>query len=201
MSDKSNSSAIADTALEQLFLAARTHNGWNDAPVDDATLQAIYELAKMGPTSANCSPGRFVFVRSAAAKEKLRPAISSGNLAKTMAAPVTVIVAYDTRFYDKLPVLFPHTDARPWFTSSPEMIEESAFRNGTLQGAYLIMAARALGLDTGPISGFKRELVDAAFFQGTSLKSNFIVNLGHGDSSKVFKRLPRLTFQECCSLV
>lgn len=186
--------------LATLFTEARTHNGWTDKPVSDETLKALYDLTKMGPTSANCSPGRFVFVRSPEAKEKLRPALSSGNLEKTMAAPVTVIAAIDSEFYEKLPVLFPHADARSWFTSSAAMAEETAFRNGTLQAGYLILAARALGLDTGAMSGFDKGKVDAAFFAGTTWKSNFLINLGHGDPSKLFGRLPRLGFEDACVL-
>jgi 3-hydroxypropanoate dehydrogenase len=187
-------------ALATLFTEARTHNGWTDQPVSDETLKALYDLTKMGPTSANCSPGRFVFVRSPEAKDKLRPALSSGNLEKTMAAPVTVIAAIDSEFYEKLPVLFPHADARSWFTSSAAMAEETAFRNGTLQAGYLILAARALGLDTGAMSGFDKGKVDAAFFAGTTWKSNFLINLGHGDPSKLFGRLPRLGFEDACVL-
>lgn len=192
--------ALDDAALAALFTEARTHNGWTDDPVSDETLKALYDLVKMGPTSANCSPARFVFVRSAAAKEKLRPALSSGNLEKTMAAPVTVIAAIDNEFYEKLPELFPHADARSWFTSSPAVSEETAFRNATLQAGYLILAARALGLDTGAMSGFDKGKVDAAFFAGTTWKSNFLINLGHGDPSKLFGRLPRLAFDDACVL-
>jgi 3-hydroxypropanoate dehydrogenase len=192
--------SLDDRALDVLFRTARSHNAWLDRPVPDALLARLYDLAKMGPTSANSSPGRFVFVRSAEGKEKLRPALSSGNLEKTMKAPVTVIVAEDEAFYDKLPALFPHKDARPWFTSSPELARETAFRNATLQGGYLILAARALGLDTGPMSGFDRKIVDEAFFAGTSWRSNFLVNLGYGDPSGVFERLPRLTFSDACRL-
>ncbi len=192
--------ALDDAALAALFTEARTHNGWTDDPVSDETLKALYDLVKMGPTSANCSPARFVFVRSAIAKEKLRPALSSGNLEKTMAAPVTVIAAIDNEFYEKLPELFPHADARSWFTSSPAVSEETAFRNATLQAGYLILAARALGLDTGAMSGFDKGKVDAAFFAGTTWKSNFLINLGHGDPSKLFGRLPRLAFDDACVL-
>ncbi|MCS4245208.1 3-hydroxypropanoate dehydrogenase [Rhizobium sp. BIGb0125] len=191
---------LDSNALAALFTEARTHNGWSDQPVTDAELQKIYELTRMGPTSANCSPARFVFVRSAEAKEKLRPALSSGNLEKTMAAPVTVIAAIDAQFFEKLPELFPHADAKSWFTSSPAVAEETAFRNGTLQAGYLILAARSLGLDTGPMSGFDKAKVDEAFFAGTSWKSNFLINLGHGDPSKLFGRLPRLSFEEACVL-
>lgn len=191
---------LDSNALAALFTEARTHNGWSDQPVTDAELQKIYELTRMGPTSANCSPARFVFVRSAEAKEKLRPALSSGNLEKTMAAPVTVIAAIDEQFFEKLPELFPHADAKSWFTSSPAVAEETAFRNGTLQAGYLILAARSLGLDTGPMSGFDKAKVDEAFFAETSWKSNFLINLGHGDPSKLFGRLPRLSFEEACVL-
>lgn len=187
-------------ALAALFTEARTHNGWNDQPVTDAELQKIYALTRMGPTSANCSPARFVFVRSPEAKAKLRPALSSGNLEKTMAAPVTVIAAVDGEFFEKLPELFPHADAKSWFTSSPAVAEETAFRNATLQAGYLILAARGLGLDTGPMSGFDKAKVDEAFFAGTSWKSNFLINIGHGDPSKLFGRLPRLAFEEACVL-
>ncbi|WP_313614406.1 malonic semialdehyde reductase [Agrobacterium sp.] len=191
---------LDDKALAALFTEARTHNGWSDQPVTDAELQKIYELTRMGPTSANCSPARFVFVRSAEAKEKLRPALSSGNLEKTMAAPVTVIAAIDAQFFEKLPELFPHADAKSWFTSSPAVAEETAFRNATLQAGYLILAARSLGLDTGPMSGFDKAKVDQAFFAGTSWKSNFLINIGHGDPAKLFGRLPRLPFDEACVL-
>ncbi len=185
---------------ELLFTKARSFNKWQDRPVTDAQIAAIYDLARMGPTSANCSPARFVFVRTAEGKEKLRPVLSSGNLEKTMSAPVTAIVAHDTAFYDKLPQLFPHVDARPWFTSSPAFAEETAFRNGTLQAAYLIMAARLAGLDTGPMSGFKTDLVNEAFFAGTTWKANFLINIGYGDASGNFARLPRLAFDEACVL-
>lgn len=191
---------LDNQALAALFTDARTHNGWSDKPVTDAELEKLYDLTRMGPTSANCSPARFVFVRSAEAKEKLRPALSSGNLEKTMAAPVTVIAAIDAQFYEKLPTLFPHADARSWFTSSPAVAEETAFRNATLQAGYLILAARGLGLDTGAMSGFDKAKVDEAFFAGTSWKSNFLINLGHGDPSKLFGRLPRLSFEEACVL-
>ena len=191
-------SALDNKALAALFTEARTHNGWTDQPVSDEELTNIYDLTKMGPTSANCSPARFVFVRSAEGKEKLRPSLSSGNLEKTMSAPVTVIAAIDTEFYEKLPVLFPHADARSWFTSSAQMAEETAFRNATLQAGYLILAARALGLDTGAMSGFDKAKVDDAFFVGTKWKSNFLINIGHGDPSKLFGRLPRLSFEDAC---
>ena len=193
-------SALDAAALDTLFHAARTHNAWQDRPVSDATLHALYEALKFGPTSANCSPARFVFVRTPEGKEKLRPALSAGNLAKTMAAPVCVIVASDSEFYEKLPVLFPHADAKPWFTGSKLVAETTAFRNSTLQGGYLILAARALGLDTGPMSGFDNAKVDEAFFAGTTWTSNFLVNLGYGDPAGLFPRSPRLPFEEACVL-
>lgn len=194
-------SEVSADALDALFLTARTQNKWKPGAVEDSTLVRLYDLVKMAPTSANCSPARFVFVKSPQAKEKLRPALSSSNLEKTMSAPVTVIVATDRLFYDQLPKLFPHADAKSWFTSSPAMAEETAFRNGTLQGGYLIMAARALGLDTGAMSGFDKAKVDAAFFEGTNWTSNFLINLGHGDPTGVFARSPRLSFEEACRIV
>lgn len=194
------SEALNPTAQQTLFTEARTHNGWLPQTVSDETLCEIYALLKWGPTSANCSPARFVFVRTPEGKEKLRPALSSGNLEKTMTAPVTAIVAWDSEFYERLPALFPHGDARSWFTSSPALAEETAFRNSSLQAAYLIFACRALGLDTGPMSGFDREKVDAAFFTGTPLKSNLLINIGYGDASKVYGRLPRLAFEDACGL-
>jgi 3-hydroxypropanoate dehydrogenase len=189
---------VGDKALATLFTDARTHNGWDEKPVSDTTLIELYDLLKMAPTSANCSPGRFVFVRSAEGKERLKPALSSGNVEKTINAPVTVIAAIDREFYEKLPDLFPHADARSWFTSSPAVAEETAFRNANLQAAYLILAARALGLDTGAMSGFDNAKVDAAFFAGTTWKSNFLINLGYGNPSKLYQRLPRLGFYEAC---
>jgi 3-hydroxypropanoate dehydrogenase len=191
---------LDDAAQDTLFRTARTHNKWTGTPVPDAMLHALYDLLKMAPTSANSGPGRFVFVRTPEAKERLKPALSAGNLEKTMAAPVTVIVAYDPRFYDNLPKLFPHTDARAWFAGNEALAEETAFRNGTLQGAYLIMAARALGLDCGPMSGFDRAKVDEAFLADRGWKSNFLINLGYGDAEGVLERLPRLSFDEACVL-
>ena len=191
---------LNDAALDQLFRSARTYSHFLDKPVDAATLHALYDLLKFGPTSANSSPARFVFVQSKAAKEKLAPALSEGNLAKTMAAPVTVIVAHDMAFYDRLPELFPHADARSWFAGNDALIQTTAFRNGTLQGAYLILAARAFGLDCGPMSGFDNAKVDAAFFAGTTVKSNFLINLGYGDASKLHPRNPRLSFADACQI-
>jgi len=193
--------AIDAAARDLLFEGARTHNAWQDKPVPEAKLRELYDLLKMGPTSANCSPARFLFLRAPAAKERLRPALSQGNLAKTMAAPVTVIVAYDPKFYDLLPRLFPHADARSWFAGNKALAETTAFRNGTLQGAYLIVAARAVGLDCGPMSGFDNAKVDAAFLADRGWKSNFLVNLGYGDPSGLFPRSPRLTFEEACEVL
>ncbi len=194
--------SLDHSALAQLFTEARTHNAWKPDPIDDATLERLHELLKWAPTSANCSPGRFVFVKSRAGKERLRPAMDEGNLEKTMIAPVTVIVATDFEFYKNLPRLFPHApDSRSWFEGKPAAIETGGFRNGTLQGAYLLMAARALGLDCGPMSGFNNALVDAEFFAGTAIRSNFLVNLGHGDPAGVFPRSPRLAFSEACEIV
>ena len=191
---------LSDQALDQLFREARTHNAWQPKPVDDALLGRLLELTLLGPTSANSSPGRFVFVKSAAAKEKLRPALSAGNVDKTMAAPVTAIVAMDMAFYEHLPKLFPHADARGWFAGNDKAIAETAFRNSTLQGGYLILAARALGLDTGPMSGFDAAKVDEAFFAGTTVRSNFLVNLGYGDASTLFPRSPRFSFDEAARI-
>ena len=191
---------LDDRALDQLFRAARTQNKWQDRPVPDAKLQELYELLKWGPTSANSSPARFVFVRTPEGKAKLKEALSAGNLEKTMTAPVTVIVCYDSFFYDKLGQLFPHADAKPWFTSSPEFAEKTAFRNGSFQGAYLMLAARAIGLDVGAMSGFDNAKLDELFLAGTGWKSNFLVNLGYGDPAGLFPRSPRLSFDEAARL-
>lgn len=193
--------ALDDTALDTLFRTARTKWEWTDQPVTDDDLKALYDLVKLGPTSANCSPGRFVFVRSAEAKEKLKPALSAGNLDKTMAAPVTVIVAQDPLFYQSLPALFPHADAKSWFSGNPDLAEETAFRNSTLEGAYLILAARALGIDSGAMSGFDKAKVDRAFFGSNGWKSNFLINLGHAKPGEhPFPRLPKLDFDEATIL-
>lgn len=192
--------SLDQPSLDQLFLQARTYNAFS-GEIDDATVHRLYDLLKFGPTTANSTPARFVFVRSKEAKEKLGPALDEGNYAKTMAAPVTAIIAYDLRFYDKLPLLFPHTDAKGWFDTKPEeALTTIALRNGSLQGAYLILAARALGLDCGPMSGFDNAKVDAAFFAGTSIRSNFLVNLGKGDPASIFPRSPRLGFDEACRI-
>ncbi|MHC8287227.1 malonic semialdehyde reductase [Pseudomonas sp. XS1P51] len=193
--------ALTDDALRVLFTEARTHNGWTDEPVPDALLQRLYDLLKMAPTSANCSPGRFAFLRTAEAKERLAPALSKGNLEKTMTAPVTVIAAWDTTFFEHLPTLFPHADAKSWFTHSPQAAHETAFRNASLQGAYLILAARALGLDAGALSGFDAKKIDEAFFSDSTWTSNFIINLGYGDRTRLHDRLPRLAFNQACSLL
>lgn len=191
-----------DTAsLAQLFTAARTHNGFAPGTIDDKTLQTLYELLKWGPTAANGCPARFVFVRSPAAKARLKPALMAGNVDKTMAAPVTVIIGRDLAFYEKLPTLFPHADARAWFAGNDAAIEETSLRDSALQGAYLMLAARALGLDCGPMGGFDKAMIDAEFFAGTTVKSLFLVNLGHGDPARLYPRSPRLAFDEACQVI
>ncbi len=192
---------LDNNGIDLLFREARSHNGWDDSPVPDDTLRAIFDAVKMGPTSANCSPLRIVFLRSTEAKVRLKPALSKGNLDKTLTAPVVAILGYDTHFYDHMKYLFPHVDAKPWFTSSEALALETAFRNSTLQGAYLMLAARALGLDTGPMSGFDSAKVDAEFFAGTATKTNFICGLGYGDPAKVMKRHPRFKFEDVCQLL
>ncbi|HVU38001.1 MAG TPA: malonic semialdehyde reductase [Opitutales bacterium] len=194
---------IADeSSLDLLFRTARTHTYWQNKPVDDALLREAYELAKFGPTSANMSPMRITFVKSKAAKEKLKPCLSEGNVEKTMAAPATAIIGMDIHFFEQLPKLFPHADAKAWFKDLPEnILEYTALRNGSLQGAYFMLAARAVGLDCGPMSGFDNALVDAAFFAGTTIKSNFLCNLGYGERSKLHPRNPRLSFDEACKIV
>ena len=207
---------LSDTALDQLFREARTHAAWLDKPISDETLRQVYDLAKWAPTSANGSPARFVFIRTPQGKERLKPALSPGNLEKTMTAPVTVIIAYDLLFFEKLPKLFPHSPAmRDLFAANPQLVEITAKRNSSLQGAYLIMAARSLGLDCGPMSGFDNAKVDEEFFgagqecEGCEqeffpaghVKSNFLCNLGYGDPAKLFPRAPRLEFAEACSLL
>jgi 3-hydroxypropanoate dehydrogenase len=187
-------------ALDLLFREARTHNGWKPEPVPESLLRQVFDLTKFGPTSANCSPLRIVFVSSPEGKERLKPALAAGNLEKTLAAPVTAIFAIDSQFYEELPKLFPHADARAWFTSSPALAEATAFRNGTLQAGYFILAARALGLDCGPMSGFDNAAVDKEFFPDGRFKSNFLCNIGHGDPSKLFPRSPRFEFEEACSI-
>lgn len=194
---------LDDKVLDRIFREARTHNGWLPKPVTDDQLRAIHALMKWGPTSANSQPARIVFVRTQEGREKLRPALSSGNTEKTMSAPVTAIVAYDTQFYEHLPKSFPHDQtAITWFKGEGKeaVSAATAFRNGTLQGAYLIIAARALGFDCGAMSGFNNAVVDEAFFPDGRFKSNFLCNIGYGDVSKIFARSPRMTFDEACTL-
>ena len=192
---------LPDTSLDQLFRNARTRGAWHDKDVPDSLLHELVDLVKLGPTSGNCSPARFVFVKSREAKEKLEPFLSQGNREKTMKAPVCAIIGYDLDFYEHLPKLFPHTDAKAWFEGKPQKIADTAFRNGSLQGAYLILAARALGLDCGPMSGFDQEGVDLAFFAGTNVKSNFLCNLGYGDDAPLRPRSPRFDFDEIAQIV
>lgn len=189
-----------DAALDLVFRDARTHSAWQDRPVGEDVLRAAWDHARMGPTSANSQPARIVFVVSAEAKEKLRPALIPTNVDKTMSAPATAIIAYDLAFYDLLPELYPFADARSWFVGNEALIASTAFRNGSLQGGYFILAARALGLDCGPMSGFDNAAVDAAFFAGTSIRSNFLCNLGYGDTAKLRVRNKRLSFDEACRI-
>ena len=193
--------AVSDDALDQLFRAARTQNKWQEKPVSPTLLHALYDLMRMAPTSANCSPARLVFITSNAGRERIKPFIAPGNLPKVLTAPVTVIIGHDLEFYEKLPALFPHADARSWFVGNDKLIQTTAFRNGTLQGAYMLMAARAVGLVCGPMSGFDNDGVDKEFFANSSVKSNFICALGYGDPSGVFPRSPRLSFDEACQVV
>jgi 3-hydroxypropanoate dehydrogenase len=192
---------ISAECLNQLLLEARTHWVWRPEPVPIELLKEVYDLARFGPTSANSSPARFVFLTTPQAKERLRPALSPGNVDKTMTAPVTVIVAWDTEFHEKLPQLFPARDMRSIFAGNAALIHETAFRNGTLQGAYLMIAARGLGLDCGPMSGFDQQKVNAEFFPDGKWKANFLCNIGYGDSSKLFPRNPRLSFDEACRVL
>jgi len=192
---------LPDATLDQIFREARSQNGWTDTPVSETLIRAVYDLTRMGPTSANCSPARFVFVSSAEAKEKLAATSTPGNGEKIRTAPVTVIIGHDLKFYERIPELFPHNpQAKEWFSGNAELAEATAFRNGTLQGAYMMIAARALGLDCGPMSGFNNAKVDEAFFEGTSVKSNFICSIGEGDPAKVFARSPRLSFEDACRI-
>ncbi|NMG55736.1 malonic semialdehyde reductase [Aromatoleum aromaticum] len=210
------SSPLNEEGRKLLFSEARTHNAWLDKPVSDATLRELYELMKWGPTSVNCCPARILFLRTSEAKARLLPALASGNVEKTRSAPVTAIIGYDGRFYDRLPKLFPHTDARAWFVDTPELAEVTARRNSSLQGAYFIIAARAVGLDCGPMSGFDQAKVDHEFFPATRgagsdfeqeyfpdshVKTNFLCNLGYGDPAKLHPRGPRLDFDEACQLL
>lgn len=205
---------LNDEGLDLLFRAARTHNGWQEKPVSDDILRQLYDIMKWGPTSANCCPARVLFVRTPEGKQRLIAALAPGNVEKTMTAPVTAIIGYDGKFYEQLPKLFPHADARSWFVDTPELAEATARRNSTLQGAYFIMAARALGLDCGPMSGFDHAKLDHEFFPAqqkpdfeyeyfpdSHIKTNFLCNIGYGDPAKLFPRSPRLAFDEACKLV
>ena len=192
---------LGDDGLDLLFRNARSHKAWLDRPVPDDLLRRVYDLARLGPTSANCSPMRVLFLTSRAAKERLRPALSPNNVDKTMQAPVTAVIGHDLEFHEQLPRLFPGADMRANFVGKPELIATTAFRNGTLQGAYLMLAARALGLDCGGMSGFDNAKVDAEFFPDGRVKSNFLCNLGYGDPSKLTPRAPRLPFDEVCRII
>ncbi len=189
------------SSLDQLFNDARSYNGWRDEPVSEAQLKDIWKLTRMGPTSANCSPARLIFVVSEAAKARLKPHLMGGNVEKTMSAPATAIIGHDMKFYDRLPELFPHDDARSWFVGNEPLIAATAFRNGTLQAAYLMLAVRALGLDCGAMSGFDNDAVDREFFAGTEIKSNFLCNIGYGDSASLFPRSPRFEFDDACQVL
>ena len=191
---------LDDATLDLLFRKARTHYRWTDSPVSDDELRAVYDVLKLGPTSANCSPARFLFLRTGTAKERLRPALSAGNL-PSLAAPVLCIVAHDPAFFDHLPRLYPDVEARSWFAGNERLAAETAFRNGTLQGAYLLLAARAAGLDVGPMSGFDNDKVDAEFMPVRGWKSNFLVALGHAEPGEPHPRAPRLSFDEACVLL
>jgi len=192
---------LDNASRDLLFREARSQNGWLDKPVDDATLREAFELARMGPTSANCSPMRIVFVRPGPEKDKLMSCLSSGNQAKTALAPVTAIIANDFEFYEHFPFLFPHDDARSWFTGNQTLIDTTAMRNGSLQGAYFMLACRSVGLDCGPMSGFENDQVDALFFADTKVRSNFLCNLGYGDPAALFPRSPRFAFDEVCTVL
>lgn len=194
--------AITESAQKQIFTEARTHNAWRDREIPVELLKSLYDLMKWGPTSANCCPARLIFLTTAAAKERLRPHLSEGNRDKTMAAPAVAIVGFDTLFYEKLPDLFPHKpEAREWFEGEEKSGNVTAFRNGSLQGGYFIIAARSLGLDCGPMSGFDNDGVDQEFWPDGRIKSNFLCNLGYGDPSGLFPRGPRLDFDEACEVL
>ena len=195
------STPIDERSLDVLFRDARTHSAWQDKPVPESLLRQMFNLAKMAPTSANCSPMRLVFVSTAEGKARLKPALSAGNVDKTMAAPVTAIIAQDTRFYEHLPTLFPHADAKSWFVGNDALIQATMFRNASLQGAYVIMAARALGLDCGPMSGFDAAKLNAEFFPDGRFQVNFLCNLGYGDRGKLFARSPRFECEDVCTFV
>jgi 3-hydroxypropanoate dehydrogenase len=194
-------SALADSALDQLFNNARTHYDWRPEQLPENLLRQLYDLLKLGPTSANGSPARFLFCSSPEARARLAACVSTQNAPKVLSAPVTVIIGMDMAWADRLPELFPHADARSWFAGDQALIRATAFRNSSLQGAWLIMAARALGLDTGPMSGFDSAAVDNAFWQGTTVETNFICSIGHGTGEKLFARLPRLSFEDACQVL
>jgi 3-hydroxypropanoate dehydrogenase len=196
-----SSAALTDESFDILFRQARSHNAWQEKPVSDDLLKQLYDLLKMGPTSANACPGRFVFIKSPEAKQKLKACLDEGNVKKSMTAPVVAIIGMDLEFYEQLPKLFPHTDARAWFVGKVDKIQETAFRNSSLQGAYLMLAARSLGLDCGPMSGFDSAKLDAAFFPDGKVKSNFICALGYGDPAGLYPRGPRLDFDEAAEIV
>ncbi len=197
----SDSTKIDTAALAQIFTEARTHNAYLDRPVPDALLHEAVDIAKIGPTSANQSPLRIVFLRSKEAKERLRPALMEGNLAKTIAAPVVALTAYDTKFFEHAPFLMPHFDVRPWFEGNEAFATRAAFQNGTLQVAYLIIALRAVGLDTGPMTGFDNAKIDAEFFPDGRFKSNVLINIGYGDRDKLFPRSPRFSFDQIAKII
>lgn len=192
---------IDDKALDIIFRDARSHNGWQDKPVSEQQLRELYDLMKWGPTSANCQPLRIIFVRSDEAKERLKPCMAEGNVDKSMSAPVVAILGMDMEFYEQLPRVFPHTDARSWYAGKAAKIAETAFRNSSLQGAYFMLAARSIGLDCGPMSGFDGEKLNAEFFPDGKVKVNFVCALGSGDPAKLFDRLPRLDFDEVCKVL
>lgn len=194
-------SELDENSLDLILTRARTHNGWSGRPVSDAQIRRLFDILKMGPTSANCMPGRFIFVRTPEAKARLTPALAPGNVAKVEAAPVVAILGHDVEFWRHLSRLFPHKEMAVHYKDNPAFAEVNAFRNGTLQGAWLIIAARAMGLDTGAMSGFKNDMVDAEFFAGTTVKSNFLCCLGYGDASKVMGKLPKFDFDEVCEII
>lgn len=196
-----NSNILPDQSFDQLFRTARTANAWKNEPISDDLLKKIYDIAKFGPTSANTCPLRIVFVKTPEAKERLKPAVAPGNISKVLDAPVCAIFAHDMAFYEHLKFLFPHTDARPWFEGKPDVVLDTAFRNGTLQAAYFMIVARGFGLDCGPMSGFDKAKVDAEFFPDGRFKSNFICSLGYGDHSKTFPRSPRFSFDDACKII
>lgn len=199
---KQHSSPLSNDALDLIIREARSHNGWLDKPVSDELLQQLYDIVKMGSTSMNTCPARFIFVRTEAGKARLKKCLAPLNVDKVLAAPVTVIIGHDMEFYQHMPKLFAHNPgAKALFENNPKMVESTAFRNGTLQGGYLMIAARALGLDIGPMSGFNNQTCDEEFFADTSIKSNFLCSLGYGDTRKIFQRLPRFNFEEVCELI